>query len=246
MRIAGITTVYRRPALVRIVLDHMETLRLRFAELGVDLRVFVAVSPDDDPDLGQLQFLDSETVVEAKNNPLGAKWNAVQERAVADHDPDSLFVFGSDDLLSFKYVQLFGGLISYGLDYIGPDSCYFYDPPTGRASLLRGARIGAGRFFSRRCLETVGSLWPEVHIGPDASQTELLRSKGFPERLISLEDNKTADGWPIVIDVKTDVHRWPFSDFTPERNPMCTAVDGPSLLRDHFPHVADRIEALAG
>jgi len=241
MKIAAITTIYRRPLLTNIVLRHWAWLR---DQLVFDLEIFTAVSPDDDPNLGMLSVPSCVTLVEAPNDPLGRKWNTVARKA-AGIDPDALLVFGSDDLVSAGYLNLVASLVEYGHDYVEPDSCHFYDAASGKCSELTGAMIGAGRTFSRGVLEAVPHLWGEVHRSPDHNQATVLRDAGFlPYRIRLAEHHTLRSGRPVIMDVKTDVHRWPFRDFTPTVNPQCQWADGQALLDSCFPTAAEAVPAL--
>lgn len=241
MRLALITTVYRRPRLTNLVLTHYAALAERMKE-EFEITIYAAFSRMEDPDFHDLSYFRrlGIRVVFAENEPLSDKWNAVSTIAYQD-DPDALIVFGSDDLMNDTLVRLLALQVRYGHDAVTLNNCYFYHPLSRRASLLSDARIGAGRTFSRRLLQHLdGYLWPTgSHIRPDHTQNEHLEQSGHAFHFVNLPDHALPPykpfRKPVLVDVKTDTNRWPFSDFDPARNPQCEHIVARDLLFDSFP-----------
>jgi hypothetical protein len=243
MRVVILTTVWGRPALTRAVLAYYVQVAVGLAVRGIELEV-LAVTSTEDPDPPDLMRDRWERVsmCNASNDDLCSKWNA-GVRAALEAWPDlgALITVGSDDLLTWEYIDLATRLIRYGHKTLSPDVCHFYDWETGRAVKLKPFFGGAGRVFSRDVIDALGGqLWPgdydrsDPDLNPDILQLQHLRRAGYSDERLRLDDHVTLDRFPMVLDIKTGDNIRPFANFDPAANHACIDVNG-ERIRGHFP-----------
>jgi len=179
--------------------------------------------------------------LETPNEPLWEKWNLLLE-FVRDNDAgyDLFIPIGSDNLINAAYIRVAVSLIVGEVKFAQPDGCVYLDLMTGRSSFLKGCQGGAGRVFARELVLRLNwNLWQENPMySIDHWQYRLVtgildRSK-LEGRLILLPVRLAAP-WQLV-DIKSEANIWPWTDFSPERNPACSNVDTQTYFGDYFPN----------
>lgn len=101
-------------------------------------------------------------IVEADNQPLFRKWNAVVKRAEKDR-PDYCLFMGSDDIMNVTLLEYYMELMAVKPDYIAPYDWYFYDCRSRNGLYWGGYReqyrygepCGAGRMLSAEMLDAI-------------------------------------------------------------------------------------------
>lgn len=91
-------------------------------------------------------------VVQASNDPLGAKWQAGVEFARQLH-PSHLVITGSDDLLCVRFFERF---CTPGVAFTGLQQWYVYSPATSTLYLFNYMSrqcLGGGRVYSSKLLD---------------------------------------------------------------------------------------------
>lgn len=138
-------------------------------------------------------------VIEAKNEPLGAKWQSGVDYC-RKLNPSHLIITGSDDILCNDFVQRFCTDAIIGLQ-----RWYIFSPPTGRLYLfdyLAKQPLGGGRIYNRLFLDSCD--WQLF----DTGAGKLLDDKGWrivkkPGAVIRLIDNEgcilaVKGNWPVM------------------------------------------------
>ncbi len=144
--------------------------------------------------------------VQAPNQPLGAKWNAIAAKALLD--ADYLLILGSDDFCSPGLLDCYCTQLGYGVEYVGPEGCYFHDlaecqtvrfPGYGPDHPRHGEPIGAGRLIAAHLITT--DPWDaDLDCGLDASMTRRL---GLPPAVLI-----PAGPGAYLVDIKTATNIW--------------------------------------
>ena len=193
MRLALITTIWRRPELTRAVLNYYSTMPFH-------VRV-AAVSPED-PNAeyyNRTTFPEWEFVL-CPNRPLGEKFN----RALMTSriwTPDAVMVVGSDDLVDPKYIQLVGAALEK-YKYVHPEDLHVFQD--GQTYFLKPFPTGAGRVVRKDALDEVGwKLWPSVDVFLDGQMDRTLDRVAPRQFQPSHEDYNFC-----IMDVKTGVNMW--------------------------------------
>ena len=168
------TTLWKRPRLTELVLEHLVRVREQ-AKPNILTPIVAVVSPDEDPDSLVLARRYADHVVEWPNRPVGAKNNA-GGRACYELGCDGLMTIGSDDFIGVGWVRraamaLQRGAVAAtlpGCAYLVSGRPPFYIRGSTHAGSDQWAMdqralpmVGAGRVYGREMLEaTKGELWP--------------------------------------------------------------------------------------
>jgi glycosyltransferase involved in cell wall biosynthesis len=127
------------------------------------------------------------------NSPLGRKFQSGVYEA-KKYNPKALMILGSDDMLSYTYIEKTFKNIKKGYDFIGKNIWYIFSPPseTFLAKYVQKHAhryLGAGRTYSRRFLDKVG--WrifdPSKSAGLDHLGERLAKNKNM--KRLALGDN---------------------------------------------------------
>jgi len=240
-RIALIMTAWQRAFLTQKICEYYGSLKIE----GYDVRLFVAVSPDEDP--ANANLTEYTNVVYAPNYPLNRKWNFAARRAIAAHDPDCIIIVGSDDLINADYIKTCARYAEFGCDRLDSCVCWFYGLKERRSSLLRAARVGAGRMISREGIERLrGQLWPSDDKWHGKAKTDQGQDAHWDEaglKHIFFDPTRKPFGFsPRLVDIKTPgINRWAWSEFEPGKNPLCEPWDNRDLIT-HFPTIFEVVE----
>lgn len=145
MRILVFACVFGRHSILEVFSAGIDRLREQF-----DIDVITGTSNDEDYDICCDLGLNP---VQVENRPLGRKHNLLLERAFK-RDWKRLLLMGSDDLISNTGVQL---LLDRDRSHAGFRKMYAVDTKYGGSIiheyLVNSRLIGAGRMFTRECLE---------------------------------------------------------------------------------------------
>ncbi len=157
MKLALLTTVWKRHALTRVTLRRYANMR-RYVPVELDL---LAVGSEGDVSQ-QLVEAEGWRYLEAPNDSLGAKWNA-GFRALADTVADAVVFIGSDDWVTNSLAVVYADALSRGKRFIGWTDLFFVHPgydhglywPGYTVPHRRGEAIGLGRCLHRSVLDEV-------------------------------------------------------------------------------------------
>jgi hypothetical protein len=234
-----VTTLWKRPELTRLVLEHLRQLREALAgELRLEV---VAVGSEGDASRQVCEGLEVK-YVEAPNHPLNAKANAGYRRA-RQLGVDAVMRLDSDTLASESLFRALaarlgegsvGCLDVYFLDLASMQLCY--NPPYSLFNqrlynLLKGGwrrvgePVGPGRCHSAAVLDDLGwEPWdrdPPLAKGLDGAEMKRLRRHDHALRGFQL-----AELGGCLVDVKTPRNLTPFD---PVRERRLLHPQGPRL-----------------
>lgn len=190
MKIAVVTAVWRRPATTAAVLGYYRELKIP----GVELSLFAAASEGEAYEGWQM--------VEATNEPLGAKWNAAF-RAAAEGSPDGYVITGSDDLVG---ATLFHAAATGAYDWISCRGATLWDTASGRCLRIERFAPGSGRFFSRAWMRALGG---EVFRGEATENID-----GGPKRVTSRfpRHRVQVTARHAVVGIKDGANMWSYDE----------------------------------
>lgn len=154
MRIALCSAVWGRTDLTRVWWNGASRIRQQLRNGGIDCEIFVGGSESAHL---LLCYSNKGQWVQVENNPLGAKWNAVVNRALL-WGADYIFILGSDDFFNSHLIDQYAGLARQGIPYAGLASMYFFEPASDRLMLLdvrRKARSFITTFPGRRDIRRI-------------------------------------------------------------------------------------------
>ncbi len=137
--------------------------------------ILCIVSRTEDAELCNLLGVD---YVWHPNEQLGAKWNFGLSKS-RDLEWDFLVTLGSDDIIKESLFEYYEAHPDH--DVLITDKIHFIDIPSGRATILLRARIGAGRRISRKAIEKCNfKLWTdEKNKSLDMDSNTRLSKAGF-------------------------------------------------------------------
>ena len=191
MNIGIICAIWRRHDLEKITIDRLKRQAKQFG-IGP---VIIAGSEGNK----SREVAGDETIyIETENFPISAKHNKLLEEA-KKHNLDGVLLFGSDDMVCdnyFKNIVTSPALYNADQDkIIGLSDIYFYDTKTKVLGhwpgyLMGKQSAGAGRFFSKRILDSVDwKLWPDdMNKGLDGACNKKLGALGFTDSTYSMSD----------------------------------------------------------
>lgn len=138
------------------------------------------------------------------NEQLGAKWN-YGLLASKRMDWDYIVTLGSDDIVKSSLFEFYA---SRPEDVVMMDKIEFMEIPSGKASVISNARVGAGRRISRRVIEACGyQLWtPEKNKSLDLDSNSTMNRHRFITTPIITS--------PHIVGLKSDVNIWSFDHVT--------------------------------
>lgn len=208
IKIAVITTAYKRPLILDLFLKNFITVQEEVKE-WCELKLYIA--GDEEINYGNT---DGCTFIRFENNPLGMKWNSLLEFTKA---ADYNLITGSDDIFNAQLLHSYKPYICSGYDYLGLlDSYYYYIyyPDCMRYSEgYKGARYGepdgGGRLIHKSILEKVNyKLWDdELNSGLDLSMTNRIKPFITKSKFLNGKENGI-----YFIDIKSDVNITHFND----------------------------------
>lgn len=133
------------------------------------------------------------------NEELGAKWNYGLQHTIP-LEWDYLVTLGSDDIVKPSMLDLYAEMKL--TDVVIMDKIHFIDVPTGRASILTKARVGAGRRISRRVIEACKyKLWTDdMNKSLDMDSNRTINKAGFPTTELRT--------YPHIVGLKSMINIW--------------------------------------
>jgi hypothetical protein len=191
MKIAIITTIWKRPELTKIVLNYYLQFKDKY---NLEL---ICVGSEGDI---SRKLAKGWHYIEYKNLPVSEKHNQLLIKA-KQLKIDGVILIGSDDLMSEEVIKYYSEITTENV--LGFKDIYFYlceqkelyyfKPPIYRQT------IGAGRFFPKKVLEKMNwQLWDNhLNHGLDTNCSGKLKELGIKEEGILLSD---IDGF--IVDVK--------------------------------------------
>jgi len=253
VKIVVLTALWRRPNLARLVLRRYRAIQQELAgEIDFD---FVAVGSEGKLSR-EMAVAEGWHYVEARNNPLGGKWNAAMP-TVRKLSPDGLVIVGSDDWLSTPAFRFYAKGLRDGVPLMGFKDIYFLYWKTARTLYFGGYQhptrvgesLGLGRCLPRAALEALSwtPWWQSLNRGLDYSMMKRLR-KLHPVIKDGARIVRMADVGACAIDIKTPVGICSVQSYlgsklpNGKRNVEWVATD--KLLMEHFPKV--EAQALLG
>ena len=200
MTIGILTTLWKRHALARIVLEH-------YAHLDLPGVRFVLLAVGSEGDVSRSLAEESGwEYIEHPNDPLSDKWNA--GIATLRGRVDAVLIVGSDDIMTIRAIEMVLEQIRSGSEAVGLKDLHYYDTRTGDAYYGVRHMPGAGMMVTADALDRVG--WQPWESGLnrylDRSFTNRLQTKAYPCRFKYIENcrDKSAD----MVDIKTSQNIW--------------------------------------
>lgn len=193
MNLVFIIAIYQRHDLTKIVLDYYLKLSKKYG-----FKIVVAGSEG----VISKKLAKGCIYIEAENNPLTFKNNAMLEKA-KELKPDAVVLLGSDDLICENVIKYYYELIKQKeTKVMGFQDLFFYSTEHKITShYTSGKFLGAGRFFPKSVLENTdyqGWRHP-LNVGCDNENQRFFKTFGIKFENIHL--NKI-DGF--LIDIKHD------------------------------------------
>ena len=200
MTLGILTTLWKRHAIARIVLDHYAHL-----DLSPVRSVRLAVGSECDVSRSLAEQAGWE-YLEHDNLPLSDKWNAGM--AALKGRVDAVLIIGSDDIMTANAIRLSLSHIDLGADVVGLKDLYYYDTRNRRAYYGERHNPGAGMIATSNVLDRVN--WQPWDLGLnrylDRSFTNRLQTKAYPCRFKYIDNcrDKSAN----MVDIKTSQNIW--------------------------------------
>jgi hypothetical protein len=181
MRIALITTLWRRHDLTKIVLNYYR----QFPNLEL-----ICVGSEGEK---SKQLAEGWHYIEHKNFPVSEKHNQALKNA-KDLNVDGVVLIGSDDLMSKELFTFYQTLDKNCPNVIGFEDSHIYYTETKElfhyTGLVFKQTVGTGRFFSKYVLDRCGwELWDNnLNRGLDTNCTNKLKKMSIFETVYKLSD----------------------------------------------------------
>lgn len=206
--------IWKRPEITRICLRNLQLLKQD---------IFCIVSRTEDAELCNHLGVDYDWY---PNDCLGAKWNFGLER-VKQRQWEYVVTLGSDDIVKTSLFDFYNSKD----DILINDKIHFVDVPTGRASIIVRARIGAGRRISRKAIEKCKyKLWSDhKNQSLDMDSNANLNRAGF-----ATIEHRTV---PHVLGLKSEINIWGY-DHTLKHGAIVTLSD---CMVNVIPEIKDQI-----
>lgn len=192
-KLAIVTTMWKRPDLTRRVFAYYKKISELYAEEAL-IQVFAAGSEGDASHCIAREY--GVTYTEVDNFPLSFKQDAAL-RLASRWNPDGYLFIGSDDVCCPKVFAYYLQQITTGVRTpIGFKDIYFEFGGElyyykGYERVRIGESIGAGRFFPRNIIVSMGfKLWGDrpLNKGMDLAMTHRLKRHNVRIQVISLKD----------------------------------------------------------
>ena len=190
MKLALITTIWKRPELTKIVLDYYK----QFPKLEL-----ICVGSEGEK---SKQLAEGWHYVEYKNYPVSEKHNQALKKA-KELKVDGVILIGSDDLMSKEVFEFYQTLTPTENVVHGFSDIHFFDTEKGNLYYYQPNKIlqsiGTGRFFSKKILNKCNwELWDnDLNRRLDTNCTNKLKNLCIFEQILKLSD---INGF--VVDVK--------------------------------------------
>ena len=207
MKIALLITTHKRPEITRICFDKVAEARGLYTALGFDLHPFIAVSDDENAELGYEFGFDRFYI---PNEPISNKHQTLLNHALK-HDWSYMMQLGSDDFITEAgHLRIIANMLDR-VEMFGFNSIYFWkfqsiDVKTIRTTLISGAGRCVRRDLIDRTMERNGFVWtPNMRRGLDGdSQNNIIKAN----ELTTPQAIETPT--PCVVDIKshTNLNPW--------------------------------------
>lgn len=215
-KILMLIPVWRRPDVLELFVNNLNNVQPDYCEV-----IPFFILSHDDPELRQNENLTSDFLTcFAANHPLGEKMNrGIREALTLKWD--YLMVMGSDDVYTALFWILLEDYLLCGEPWFGLVNLHVMELYGGRARFIPNYHlnmenevtiIGPGSCLRRDIAERMHPLYPAMHQGLNNWTDRKLRQAGFKPLKIESCD-------PVICDLKTDTHLWPyefFDDMGPE------------------------------
>lgn len=228
MKLGIVTAFHGRPELTAMWAEHT-------AQFG--LPVYVAVTEGDEANRATCE-LHGFVFREMPNNPVGSKFQAALDMAMAD-GCDRVMILGSDDFVSPEWIDR---AQTFDAPYFTPDSCAVHDPRRGTYLIRFNGRSvasgGAGRVVSAHAVSKAGGLWTlGRNKSLDNESHSRLRAAGYTCKVVPCKRVP-------VVDVKSGVNIWGWETWR-RHGHRCSDVDALHMLspamRDAIPSVCAQV-----
>ena len=226
-----LTTLWKRHAIARIVLEHYAHL-----DLSPVHSVRLAVGSEGDVSRSLAEQAGWE-YLEHDNLPLSDKWNAGMA-ALRDR-VDAVLIVGSDDIMTANAIRLSLSHIDLGADVVGLKDLYYYDTRNRQAYYGERHNPGAGMIATSDVLDRVN--WQPWDLGLnrylDKSFTNRMQTKAYPCKFKYIQNcrEQAAD----LVDIKTDTNMWSVEQLA-EATGRVYSVDS-SVFENTFPDLRDKL-----
>lgn len=168
IKLAIVTSVWKRPEIVELFAKGTEYLRENCPDFEIKVVISGSIQDDDNVRADQKGYVigdylsnwhDHVKYIEIPNEPLGAKVNATTY-ACRNMGVHYVLCMGSDDIITPELLNHYAQYMRKGIDFIGVTDCYFYDVVSEKALYWGGYRepyrkghtAGAFRAISARLL----------------------------------------------------------------------------------------------
>ena len=225
MKIAVCTAVWKRHALTHLFYQWTAQLTRWWA----DHEVFTIAAGSHDPVHEQLAATHGVDYLDAPNEPLGAKFNAVLARA-REREADAVLIMGSDDVFDEMTAAAYMRYLTPGT-YVGLQDFWCYDVQNEQLGYWPGYSrdrrwlepAGSGRLLTRTYLDPLDwALWDDTkHRGMDHSAFERMTAAGLPHP--ALLNVRAIGGCALA--VKSGTNLWPYQQIGPRPEPDLSALD---------------------
>lgn len=214
MRLALLTTVWRRPELTRWVLGYYAGLVVE----GVTFeRVAVVSEGERFPGWDCIDF---------PNVDLWAKWNAGWH-AAREKDVDGVVIMGSDDLLSRRYFERLRDRAPGRMAHM--ESLHIYDLVSGRLARFEETTTGVGSYCGREVLDEYRNPWTQPMRGQMVTRRgrqprSLRRGLDGPLKRMRSGGSLLIDA--PAVDCKSPENQWSFDFLLRQpKTTLCTAME---------------------
>jgi hypothetical protein len=155
--------MYERQELTNFVFSYYKKLKNKLKN-KLDLKLLVCGS--EGLKSKKIAIENDFDYIEYENLPLSKKHNFLLSHS-KNYDVDGVILIGSDDIISENTFDVYMDAIKNDVDFLGFTDLYMYDGNmyywSGYEKERIGETIGAGRFFSKKLLDTHNwDFWGDV------------------------------------------------------------------------------------
>lgn len=210
INILTFTPVWQRPEVFKICLKGIRRL-MNYDKKRFNIRPFFMVSESWAAEMLLKQKFD---FIYVQNDPLGNKKNEGIRYALDNFNFDYILEIGSDDLIADEWLEIAAEHLENKVPQLHLSNVYFIDIRTAETAYWQTEKVlGAGRFISRKSIETVvnrAELWePTGRRGMDTYSWRQLQRFGIGNMIIDTNDRC------LTLDIKSDININQMAAFSP-------------------------------